>query len=91
MTFQTEVYLHLGNTDLPTTDPLTHILRSVLSDEGWIDWDFEGNSHTAFALELNLAARRRELGGGETGFFGSCLASLEEGGAWRIDQAVSLQ
>ena len=93
MTFQTDVYLYqLGDTDLPTTDPLARILLRVLRDEGWSGWDFAGNSDTAFALEFNLAARRRELGSANTGFFGSCLATQNEDGAWRrIDQANSLR
>ena len=90
MTFQTEAYLHLGGMDLPTTDPLTRILQSVLGDEGWSGWDLEGNADTPFALEFNLTARRREIGRAETGFFGSCLAQQGEGGAWRIEGAVNL-
>ena len=90
MTFQTDAYLHLGDTDLPTTDPLSRILQSVLGDEGWSGWDFDGSPDTPFALEFNLAARRRELGRAQTRFFGSCLASQDEDGAWRIEGAINL-
>lgn len=91
LTFQTEVYLRLGDTDLPSTDPLTRILQSVLGDEGWSGWDFDGDADSPFALEFNLAARRRELGKAETGFFDSCLASQGEGGAWRIQSGTNLR
>ena len=36
-TFQTEVYLRLGNANLPSTHPLPLILRCVLTDDGGED------------------------------------------------------
>src|SRR5687768_16533990 len=75
ITFQTGAYEGLEYPHLPSTSPLSLLLRSVLKDDGWVDWQ----PSAAGPLLLNLAARRLELGNGRASGASSTIRRGKDG------------